>query len=114
MLKSAVSLCANQMAVQSDHCDLAQIEALWSHKIALREARMKTALTAWEGPIVRLDFDALGEDWEREMHRCYGELELDLTPPAIAAMRAAMAGDDTGRHKSHAQQLARFNKPASN
>ena len=114
VLKSAVSLCANQMAVQSDHCDLAQIEALWSHKITLREARMTTALAAWEGPIVRLDFDALGEDWEREMHRCYGELGLDLTPPAIAAMRAAMAGEDTGRHKAHAQQLARFNTPASN
>ena len=48
------------------------------------------------------------------MHRCYGELGLELTPTAIAAMRAAMAGEDTGRHKAHAQQLARFNTPASN
>ncbi|KPP91498.1 sulfotransferase [Erythrobacter sp. HL-111] len=108
VLKSAVSLAANQMAVQSDNCDLAQIEALWRHKIALREARMAEALKHWRGPVARLDFDALGTDWEGEMRRTYAELGLDLTARALAAMRAEMASSERGAHRAHSDQLARF------
>ncbi|WP_252258234.1 sulfotransferase [Erythrobacter aurantius] len=106
--RSAVSLCANQMAIQSDTCDLGQIEELWWHKIALREGRMAAALAQWKGPIARMDFTALGEDWEREITRCYAELGLDLKDEALTAMRAQMAGSETGKHTGHSEQLRRF------
>jgi hypothetical protein len=108
VLKSAVSLAANQMAVQSDACDLTRIEARWRHKIALREACMAKALTGWQGPVARLDFDELGADWEGTIRRCYGELGLTLTPKALAAMHQVMAASAAGHHHAHAAQLARF------
>ena len=106
--RSAVSLSANQMAVQSDSCDLTRIEALWWHKIELREERMEEALRDWNGPISRLHFNALNENWEREMTRCYAELGLDFSPQALAAMRKQMADSVSGRHHAHSQQLKRF------
>ncbi|MHA7819465.1 MAG: sulfotransferase [Erythrobacter sp.] len=106
--RSAVSLCANQMAIQSDSSDLERIETLWWHKIALREGRMAARLATWRGPIVRMDFKTLGEDWEREIRRCYRELGLGLTDTALAAMRAQMADSASGKHAAHSQQLLRF------
>jgi hypothetical protein len=111
VLRSAVSLAANQMAIQSDSCELDRIEALWRHKIELREARMAAALADWRGPVVRLEFDALGADWEAEMRRTYAELDLDLTPRALAAMRSEMASSERGAHRSHSEQLAGFAEP---
>ncbi|WP_299193454.1 sulfotransferase [uncultured Erythrobacter sp.] len=108
--RSAVSLCANQMAVQTDSCDLTRIEALWRHKIDLREGRMAEALASWKGPITQLHYDALGEDSEREIRRAYAELSLDLTPHALAAMRAQMAKAQEGRHRAHSEQLALFER----
>jgi hypothetical protein len=108
VLRSAVSLVANQMAVQSDACDLARIEAQWRHKLDLREERMAHVLADWGGPVVRLDFDALNADWEAEIRRTYGELGLDLSPAALAAMRAEMASSARGTHREHSDQLARF------
>jgi len=108
VLRSAVSLAANQMAMQSDTCDLAAIEARWRHKIALREKRMAAALADWQGPAARLSFDDLGADWEAAIRRCYADLGLTLTPPALAAMRRTMAASEGGHHHAHAAQLARF------
>ena len=108
VLKSAVSLAANQMAVQSDTCDLAAIEARWRHKIALREARMADALADWQGPVARLDFGELNDDWESAIRACYAALGLILTPAALAAMRRVMAASQGGQHRAHAEQLARF------
>lgn len=108
VLRSAVSLAANQMAVQSDTCDLTAIEARWQHKIALREERMAAALAGWQGPVARLTFDELNSDWEGAMARCYAALGLTLTPAALAAMRRTMAASETGHHHAHAEQLARF------
>lgn len=110
--RSAVSLAANQMAVQSDTCDLARIEELWWHKIALREGRMAARLASWAGPIARMEFSALGEDWEREITGCYAELGLDLTPEALAAMRAQMDESSGGQHAAHSEQLRRFSTRA--
>lgn len=108
VLRSAVSLVANQMAVQSDSCDLARIEVHWRHKLALREQRIAAALAEWDGPVTELHFDALSSDWESEIARCYAELGLDLTGAALGAMRAEMASSEDGRHRAHSQQLARF------
>lgn len=108
VLRSAVSLAANQMAVQSDSCCLETIEARWRHKIALREARIAAALEGWQGPVARLAFDHLNQDWEGAMRGCYGDLGLALTPQALAAMRRVMAASESGSHRAHAEQLARF------
>ncbi len=108
VLRSAVSLAANQMAIQSDTCDLNRIEALWKHKIALREKRIAEALEGWSGPIARLQFDALNADWESEIRRTYSELGIDLTQEALEAMRARMADSETGHHHAHAEQLRQF------
>jgi hypothetical protein len=108
VLRSAVSLAANQMAVQSDTCDLTRIEARWRHKIALREERIAAALATWEGPLARASFDALNADWEGAIVRIYADLGLPLTPQALAAMRGVMAASESGQHRAHAAQLARF------
>ncbi|WP_245804454.1 sulfotransferase family protein [Erythrobacter tepidarius] len=108
VLRSAVSLAANQMAVQSDACDLAAIEARWRHKIALREERIAAALQGWRGPVARASFDDLNADWQSAIARVYAELGLTLTPQALAAMRRTMAASEGGQHHAHAGQLARF------
>lgn len=110
VLKSAVSLAANQMAIQSDSCDLAAIEALWRHKIALREERIAAALAEWQGPVARLSFDELNADWEGAMHECYRQIGLALSPEALNRMRRVMAGSRKGDHHAHAAQLAGFAK----
>lgn len=108
VLKSAISLAANQMAMQSDSCCLEKIEARWRHKIALREARMAEALAGWQGPTARACFDALNDDWETAIAAIYRDLGLALTPEARAAMRRVMAASEGGHHHAHAEQLARF------
>ncbi len=108
VLKSAVSLAANQMAVQSDTCDLAEIEALWQHKITLREDRVAAALDDWRGPVARLAFDDLAADWETAIAQCYRDLGLALTPEVLTRMRRVMAASERGAHHAHAAQLAGF------
>jgi hypothetical protein len=110
VLKSAISLAANQMAIQSDSCCLEQIEARWRHKIALREARMAAALQGWCGPVARLDFDEINAGWEGAIARCYAALDLDLSADALLAMQRVMAASEGGHHHAHAEQLARFAK----
>jgi len=108
VLKSAISLAANQMAMQSDTCCLDSIEARWRHKIALREARMAEALAGWQGPIARAGFDALNADWASAIAQAYADLGLDLTSEALVAMRKVMAASEDGHHHAHREQLARF------
>ena len=108
VLRSAVSLAANQMAMQSDSCCLEAIAARWRHKIALREARMAEVLTGWKGPIARAFFDDLNDDWEAAIARVYADLGLALTPRALTEMRWVMAASEGGHHHAHAEQLARI------
>ncbi|MDJ0642846.1 MAG: sulfotransferase [Erythrobacter sp.] len=106
--RSAVSLAANQMAIQSDSCVLERIEGLWRHKIDLREERIAAALSRWEGPVAHLEFDALNADWESEIRRTYAGLQLNLSGEALSAMHATMAESESGDHHAHSQQLERF------
>jgi len=108
VLESSVSLAANQMAVQSDSCEIETIRANWKRKIALREERRSAALASWQGPLAQIDFAAMNEDWEREIARAYRALGLTLGRPALAAMRAAMDRSQRGAHRSHARQLEAF------
>ncbi|MEM7690190.1 MAG: sulfotransferase [Pseudomonadota bacterium] len=108
--RSAVSLVANQMAVQSDSCDLAAIEAEWQRKIALREERREAALADWTGPITRLTFEELSADWKAAIARAYAELGLVLTPKAMSAMRQTMASSAKSAHSAHSEQLTQFQR----
>lgn len=108
VLRSAISLAANQMAMQSDTCCLDAIEARWRHKISLREARMAEALEGWQGKQARASFDDLNADWERAITRVYADLRLPLTPEALTAMRKTMAASESGHHHAHREQLARL------
>lgn len=101
VLASTVSLVASQMAYQSDHADLAAIQAEWQRKLALRDQRMTAALAAWSGPVAEVHFDDLTADWEREIARVYSALEIDLTPQAMAAMRAEQGRAETSPHHAH-------------
>ncbi|MEO1489864.1 MAG: sulfotransferase [Pseudomonadota bacterium] len=107
--KSAVSLVANQMAVQSDSAQLSWIEAEWHRKIAMRDARREAALASWAGPIAHLEFDALNADWEAAISAAYKELGIALSDKALRAMRAMMAkADSRSAHAAHAEQLRGF------
>ncbi len=108
VVKSAVSLAANQFAIQTDTADLGEIEALWRHKIALREERVTSALADWEGPVTQLSFDELNADWETAIERAYRELGLTLSDVARAGMRTVMAQSAKGAHTQHSAQLTRF------
>ncbi|MEM6585683.1 MAG: sulfotransferase [Pseudomonadota bacterium] len=110
VVKSAVSLAANQFAIQTDSADLDEIETLWRHKIALREQRVASALANWDGAVTRLSFDELNTDWESAIERAYRELGLTLTPAARANMRTVMAKGAKGSHTQHSAQLDRFAK----
>lgn len=108
VLASSVSMVAAQSAFQSDQLSLADIEAEWRRKIALREARVEAALAQWTGPVARVDFAALSADWRGEISRTYAALGLALTPQALSAMEAEQARSARDTHHAHARDLARF------
>ncbi len=110
VLRSAVSLVANQMAIQSDTCDLEAITALYEHKITLRDERREHALSRFNGPVTRLRFDDLSHDWESEIARAYAELGIELTRKARAAMTEAMQSSRSSAHHRHSAQLMHFAK----
>lgn len=111
VLASSVSIVASQMAYQSVHADLGAIEAEWQRKLALREARMAQVLAQFAGPVARVEFEALGADWEGELERVYAALGLDFTDLARKAMRAEMGRAKTSPHHRHASS---YRKPAQN
>lgn len=108
VVRSTVSLVANQMTIQSDSADLDWIEAEWRRKLALRSDRMRTTIAQWQGPIAHLHFDALGNDWESEIERTYAALEIPLSQSAKDCMHKEMAGTDASHHHVHADQMAGF------
>lgn len=108
VVRSAVSLVANQMTIQSDTVELDWIEDEWTRKIALREERAEAALAGFGGPLARVEFAEIGADWEGAIARVYEALGLALSDPARAAMRREMRRADTGHHHHHASDLRRF------
>lgn len=108
VLESSVSLVASQMAFQSDHAELAAIEAEWRRKLALREARLDAALARFAGPLVEVDFEALGADWRREIARVYAGLGITLHEDALTAMTREVARSQNDSHLQHRAQMAGF------
>lgn len=105
---SAVSLVANQMAIQTDHADLAWIEAECARKVALRERRMNAAVAHWPGPAAGVEYNALNRDWLSAIAGVYRELDLELSPGALAAMRQEQGRASRSRHGSHSQAYGAF------
>ena len=101
VLASTLSVVAGQMAYQSDRVDLDGVEAEWRRKLALRRARMETALAGFSGSMTEVEFEALGADWEGEIARVYRALDLSLSEAAIAAMRAEQGRAKTSPHHGH-------------
>jgi hypothetical protein len=93
---SSASLVHSQMVVQSDAVDPHWIGAEWVRKVALRERRMHAARAAADVPQVDVGFDAIGDDWEREMQRVYRMLGLPLTDAVRARMQRYL---DQRRHR---------------
>ncbi|WP_230079855.1 sulfotransferase family protein [Alteripontixanthobacter maritimus] len=110
VVRSAVSLVSNQMAMQSDNVDLDWLEREWERKVALREERSRRALANFDGPMVRLEFEALNGDWRAQLRRCYAALELPLSALAMAAMEREHSRSAHGAHRHHAASYKNFNK----
>ncbi len=108
VLHSAISLVANQMAVQSDSADLKFIEREWQRKLALRAERLADALDAFDGPKTTLHFHDLNADWECTIKRAYAELHMPLSREALTAMRREMRSNAGAAHQRHAEQLSEF------
>ncbi len=110
VLASTVSLVASQMAFQSDLVDLGEMENEWRRKLGLREQRMAAALKAFSGPVVEVEYERLGEDWQGEIARVYHTLRIDLTREAMAAMLIEQGRADRSQHRSHAQSYGAFDR----
>lgn len=108
--RSTVSLIANQMGMQSDCADLDWINAEVHRKIALREQRVADALAQFKGPVARVHFDALGQDWKAAMHAIYASHGRIPSEAAIAAMGRETQRSAGGAHRAHARQLDGFEK----
>lgn len=105
---SSTSLLANQMTIQSDVVEMDWLAAESRRKIALRQARIDQALAHFSGPLARVDFAALDEDWEGAMAQVYSDLGLALSPAAREAMRAEQARQHRAHHRGHKQQYRAF------
>lgn len=103
---SMTSLMANQMAVQSDHCDLARIKAAVAAKLALRKERLEASLAAFDGPMAEVEFAALDTQWLAEIRRIYQLLGIALNAPAIRAMERLQSVQRHGSHNQHAGHYA--------
>jgi hypothetical protein len=108
VVNSATSLVANQMAMQSNDADLGWIEVECRRKVALREERISSALADFEGPLAEVEFAALDADWESAVAGIYRQLNLALTPSALAAMQAEQNSAAHSPHRAHAQIYRRF------
>jgi hypothetical protein len=108
VLASSVSLVAAQSAFQSATPSLETIRREWQRKLALREGRIEEALSEYSGPLAKVDFAALGRDWQAEIAQIYAALGLTLTDEALQAMGAEQARAATGAHHAHRSQIAGF------
>ena len=108
-IRSSVSLVANQMGMQSDQADLEQIRQEWARKTQLRKTRMDTALADFTGPLAKVDFAALDDDWEQAIAKLYKALDIDFTATALAAMRNEHRRSGKDAHRHHRSDLGRLN-----
>ena len=101
VIRSAASLLANQMGMQSDTADLAEIEREVTRKVRLREARTRDALAAFDGAQTSVSFDAMNADWKGLIAAIYRDLGLSLTAEAERCMTAEARRAEKGAHTHH-------------
>lgn len=102
---SAISLVANQMAMQSDHVDIDWLRKEWDRKTQLRRERVEHALRGFRGRVASVDFGSLDTDWEGAVRRIYAALGLTLGKEALAAMRAEQKQASRLDHRAHRTQI---------
>lgn len=110
--QSALSLVANQMALQSDTVDLAWLEAECARKIALRRARMEAALAGFAGPVAVARYDQLQRDWRGAIAGVYSDLRVPLTPVAWTTFEREQAAAARQPHVQHRAQLQHMTQTA--
>ena len=110
---SSASLVRNQMAIQSNAVCPDWIGRETLRKVALRHRRTEDALAGADANILRLDYAAMSDDWQREMARVYRTLELPLTAAARARMTSFVGSSERGAHAGHRYALADYGLSAS-
>jgi len=108
VVRSAISLVANQMTIQSDHACLDWIEGEWQRKIAMRDQRAEKGLADFPGAIAHVDFADLESDWEAAITGAYHSLGIELGAPALTAMRREQRRAGKERHVRHARDMQAF------
>ena len=108
LARSAASLVANQMAIQSDDVDFDWIVSEMTRKIALRQERMDDALAGFTGALSVVEFEALNGDWEKEVSRLYADIGLPLTTRALKEMRGEQSRAAEGEHQAHSKTYQAF------
>ncbi len=111
LARSAQSLVANQMTIQSDEVDMDWIEAEVARKIALREERMENAMRGHHGPVAEVEFADLSADWRGEIGRIYASLGLPLPDKTLTAMAREQVRAQKGIHQEHSETYAGFANP---
>jgi hypothetical protein len=108
LVASSASLVQSQMTVQSDAVDPRWIGREWLRKVALRDRRTRRARARADVPQIDVGFDAMGADWEAEMHRVYRMLDLPLTPEVRGRMARYSGQRRHAKLADHRYALADF------
>lgn len=109
--QSAVSLCANQMAMYSNTVSLEWLEAECRRKIALRADRIDAGLQGFSGRVAVADFEAVQSDWRASVADIYRALGMKLTSAALAAMEREAAANERSPHLHHRADMRRMAPP---
>lgn len=86
ILASSVGLVRSQMALQSASVDCRWIESEWRRKLALRQARLASALARHSGPAITLEYERIDSDWRSALADLYRMLGMPFTEGAAARM----------------------------
>jgi hypothetical protein len=113
VVASSASLVRNQMQVQSEAVCPAWVGRETLRKVALRERRTGQTLQHADVPVHRIEYAAIGADWEGEMARLYRFLRLPFTPRTRKAMAAMIARSKRHRLERHRYALADYGLTAA-
>ena len=103
---SSASLAWQQSRIQSDRADPAVIGPEWLRKTALRESRVREALSVFDGVRCDLDFEEVSADWRGAIRRLYGSLGMALSSDVEARMAAILTRP--AKHDGHRYALEDF------
>lgn len=106
VVSSSASLVWNQRRLQSDRADPQRIGREWLEKTAMRDASARSALGRYDrSKVLSLSYDAMNQDWRRELARIYDFIELTPCPSATERMTAVV---NARSHRGHRHSLEQF------